>query len=1005
MSLQRSTNSSKQGSYRPSPGLTLDGLNFKNLNKIPKAQNYPNQNKVKPIGDNIVKYSKIAKDEELQKHLANYELFFEKNNQNKNKQMMPSAKRPGTFFPRQPVGNDFVSKSDIYFPKNYKDSNAEILAKILNSGSEFSVNAPSNSKLYQQEIEQLKREENNKEQNNDIQMDTEGNEQQQMQIANSENEYQSQKNVIDNNNNNNNKLTINLSYSGDNLNDTYVSALIDALTLLDPEFETLSISEKITKLIKLTNDERRPARLGALICIYIILKKYPTEIDDQHKGEIIEQILSLLKIYNKQEEIFLVICLEICSLYGPIDILLENIGLICMFITDFNFPLLQKATFNCLMCMEYEGINTLIELASKDYQDYQTYILNNLIQTPHIQKIIIIRALLNEIYSNDSYRRNIALAALNRMHDLVDEDETLNTLQSLFNEPKVKKDFIASILRTSGEEGEMILLNEIKTNKDFNVRAAIANAFSYRIPKNKKYLDIRLDNNDAYSISNHLPGSFCTYHGKICPFIENKNLTIEQLLENDEYIDSPEMNTNEFLNENEEEYLEVNTRDFLAALRRMFAMNIDHSHPRLVHNGQANTVDNLNLKIVNNELLEKYFQLLDLTKVNEGIEDNEDINNNNDNNNTENDLTVNETGHYFLHQDIIKALSKCLKDYNIKVRETAATSLGLIGLPEALHSLGNLIENINDEDVNVKSKIIWAIGRIADGADNSIIPFITESVKCNMWKVKKASLYTLGQLGSRAAMESLPYLIKLLKESPINKQIIAETIVKLGLDGESVLLKLMNQETDANYKLKTAIVRALASADIQSTNIDFIVECVFRQGKNSNSLVRKAAIFAVKVLSEKAEDKITYLKNKNVIPFYYDKLKDKECNIQQYAIYCIKSLGPQGELIFIEGLVNDPNPVIRANCAIGLGEIGVHTIRTLLVGLHDEEEGVRSTVEKVIVTQMNISDVVNYFVENDEGQLASLKIAIKDIVENNYPLSMFAKNYLNQLLEEIEKVK
>jgi hypothetical protein len=54
---------------------------------------------------------------------------------------------------------------------------------------------------------------------------------------------------------------------------------------------------------------------------------------------------------------------------------------------------------------------------------------------------------------------------------------------------------------------------------------------------------------------------------------------------------------------------------------------------------------------------------------------------------------------------------------------------------------------------------------------------------------------------------------------------------------------------------------------------------------------------------------------------------------------------------------------------------------------------------------MNIADVVNYFVENDEGQLASLKIAIKDIVENNYPLSMFAKNYLNQLLEEIEKVK
>jgi len=27
-----------------------------------------------------------------------------------------------------------------------------------------------------------------------------------------------------------------------------------------------------------------------------------------------------------------------------------------MFLTDFNFPKLQKASFNCLMLMEYDGI-------------------------------------------------------------------------------------------------------------------------------------------------------------------------------------------------------------------------------------------------------------------------------------------------------------------------------------------------------------------------------------------------------------------------------------------------------------------------------------------------------------------------------------------------------------------------------------------------------------------------------------------------------------------------
>ena len=442
------------------------------------------------------------------------------------------------------------------------------------------------------------------------------------------------------------------------------------------------------------------------------------------------------------------------------------------------------------------------------------------------------------------------------------------------------------------------------------------------------------------------------------------------------------------------EYLEINTRDFLAALQRMLVMNYDHSNPRLVHNGNPNTIDNINFKLSKNEIIEKYINFFDIANI--------VTSNMNSEENTQNDVNIDETGKYFVSEEIIKALIKCLKDYSTKVREAAATSLGIIGLPEALLSIDGLIENINDEDVNVRSKIIWAIGRVAEGTDNSIIPFIVNSVQSNMWKVKKASLYTLAQLGDRCAKNSLPYLVKLLKESPINKQIIAETIIRLGIEGESVLLKIMSSEPDSNYKLKSAIVRALAFTDITSTNIDFIVECIFKQGKNSFALVRKSAIFAIKVLAEKGEEKITYLKRKNVIPFYYDKLKDKDSSIQRYAITCIKSLGPQGELILIEGFVKDANPIVRANCAIGLGELGVHTIRTLLVGLHDEDDGVRATVEKVIVNMMNIGEVVEYFA-NEGNQLLSLKIAVKDVLDKKYPLSMFTINYLNQLLEEIEK--
>ena len=77
------------------------------------------------------------------------------------------------------------------------------------------------------------------------------------------------------------------------------------------------------------------------------------------------------------------------------------------------------------MFNEYEGIKTLIELVSKDYQDY---ILNALIQTPHIKKTIIIKALLNEVYSNNFERKNIALSAINKMHELVNDSDTLEKL-------------------------------------------------------------------------------------------------------------------------------------------------------------------------------------------------------------------------------------------------------------------------------------------------------------------------------------------------------------------------------------------------------------------------------------------------------------------------------------------------------------------------------------------------------------------------------------------------
>ena len=815
-------------------------------------------------------------------------------------------------------------------------------------------------------------------------------------------------------------------------NDIYLNALNEVLSKFDNVFEELNLNEKINKLLEATNYESKKVRLGALVCLYLLVKKNFDLIDENIKNKVIGEIISLLQSYEKQEEIFLLSCLEICSLFGPHELLIENFGVICMFLTDFNFPKLQLASFHCLMCTEYNGISILIELASKDEQDYQRYILNQLIHTPHIQRIIIINAIFNELYSNDYKKRNIALSAINRLNYLLNEEEILQKIEELFNEPKIDSQFIASILRN--KYGEKFLLNELKKNKNENIRSAICSVLCYRFPKKIIPLKIKLDNgynNDISTMNLNMPGSFYTYQGKICPVQVPCSKNIDEILENEEieyYGRKNHLNKIlNMINDTSEDWIEINQRDFLAALQRMIQIQYDHKKPQLIfdENNLFNFLDHLKLKNDSKEEINDKNE--EKENLNQNEEDNEnDINiiekekNANVNNiyfyirkynnilgiktdiqNENDELEGIDNEHEYISEEVIKALGKCLFDFSIKVRDAAATSLGVIGLPESSIAIDDLINNINDEDINVKSKIIWDIGRIAQAVDNSAINEVAMLIQNNMWKVKKATLYALSQFGNRCNKNIIPYLINLLKESAINKQLIAETIVKLGIEGENALLLMMNNEPDNNYKLKSAVIRAYSLADITSPNIDFILESIFKQSNNEFPIVRKSCIFTIHELAERAQENITYLKKKSIIPFYYEKLKDKDINIQGYAINCIKSLGAEGELIFIEGFTKDNNYLTRINCGLGLADNGIQNMRTLLLGLQDKNKNVRNAIEKVIIVKMPISEVVNYF--NNEGQLLSLKFTVKELLGKKNYLQLVTVGYLEKLLSTIEE--
>jgi hypothetical protein len=107
-------------------------------------------------------------------------------------------------------------------------------------------------------------------------------------------------------------------------------------------------------------------------------------------------------------------------------------------------------------------------------------------------------------------------------------------------------------------------------------------------------------------------------------------------------------------------------------------------------------------------------------------------------------------------------------------------------------------------------------------------------------------------------------------------------------------------------------------------------------------------------------------------------------------------------LIFIEGITKDNNPIIRQNCAIGLVDLGPHTIRTLLIALHDDNTTVRRTIEKEICEKFNVFDILQSFA-NKPSQKFSLKVGVRDLLEKGSYLNVNTKRMLNELLILLER--
>ena len=155
-----------------------------------------------------------------------------------------------------------------------------------------------------------------------------------------------------------------------------------------------------------------------------------------------------------------------------------------------------------------------------------------------------------------------------------------------------------------------------------------------------------------------------------------------------------------------EGYVQVNPREFLAAIQRLLSMkNIFNEEISLSHSSTPYqfVLETFSLLNVNPS-----YAPFDPTLFPE----------------TNNQVDLNERER--INLSIIKALGNALEDEVVAVRETVASSLGTISLPEEIDALEPLLRNIKDPDSNVRAMRAWAIGRLGPHAGVKVL------LRCNI---------------------------------------------------------------------------------------------------------------------------------------------------------------------------------------------------------------------------------------------------------------------------------
>jgi len=247
-----------------------------------------------------------------------------------------------------------------------------------------------------------------------------------------------------------------------------------------------------------------------------------------------------------------------------------------------------------------------------------------------------------------------------------------------------------------------------------------------------------------------------------------------------------------------EDVIEINSRDFMASLQRLLTIKYQEfalkDQDLIRENEELNSYNNYNQLFLTNYFIPQQ------TQYDQAI----------------------------ISPNIIKALINLTGDSNAGVREAAVNALGVIGPPEAADAVDVLVKALYDSDSQIRATAAWALGKLGDIAASRASKRLIELLKDNFWKVRTSACIALGYMGENVEPSPYQVLVKILKDGSINRVVVCETLVRLGVQGEQILLDILKQVPNSNYSLKSAIIQSLELADVDRPTIDFVIEELFR---------------------------------------------------------------------------------------------------------------------------------------------------------------------------------